>query len=145
LTYRTEGNQDRTQENERRKKIRNQEDNKLILHRLANRVAEKMKTVEMYTNGAMRNAEEYNITGSEKAHYLVGPSLSAETPMIRVEQPPRTKTQKSTKNGNLNLTKDQKWAVHSQTPEPGGRKGFQSQWKAGEIQRLLCQDSSASA
>jgi hypothetical protein len=51
----------------------------------------------MYTNGVMRNAEEYNVTGSEKAHYLVGPSFSAETPMIRVEQPPRTNTQKSTK------------------------------------------------
>jgi hypothetical protein len=58
----------------------------------------------MYSNGAMRNAEEYNFTGSEKAQYLVGPTFSAETPIIRVEQPPRTNTQRSTNIEVMNLS-----------------------------------------
>jgi hypothetical protein len=77
---------------------------KLILHRLANRAAEKMKAVEIYSTGAMRNAEEYNFTGSEKAQYLVGPMFSAVIPMIRVEQPPRTNSQRSTNIEMMNLS-----------------------------------------
>jgi len=55
-----------------------------------------MKAVEMYSTGAMRNAEEYNFTGSEKVQYLVGPMFSVVIPTIRVEQPPRTNSQRST-------------------------------------------------
>lgn len=62
-----------------------------------------MKAVEMYSNGAVRNAEEYN-TGFEKVQYLVGPMFSAVTPMIRVEQPPRTNTQRSRSIEVMNLS-----------------------------------------
>ena len=77
---------------------------KLILHRLANRAAEKMKAVEIYSTGATRNAEEYNFTGSAKVQYLVGPIFSAVNPTIRVEQLPKTNSQRSTNIEVMNLS-----------------------------------------
>ena len=52
----------------------------------------------------MRNAEEYNFTGSEKVQYLVGPTFSAAIPMIRVEQPPRTNAQRRMNIEVMNLS-----------------------------------------